>query len=68
MTPTELGLGIGLLFVACMAALAVGAAYRNGVTDGYGYSKEPSCPGYAKAGKFLREMMAHRWSELKETK
>lgn len=66
MFTTELGLWIGLLFVTGMAVLGVNAAYRNGVTDGYGYSKEPTCPGYAKAGRFLRESMSHRWSELKE--
>lgn len=43
---------------------AIGAAYNNGATDGYGYSKEPTCPGYAKAGRYLRKNMAHRWPEL----
>jgi hypothetical protein len=47
-----------LLFVAP-------AAYRNGVTDGYGYAKEPTCPGYKGAGEYLRSTMAHRWPELR---
>lgn len=42
------------------------AAYFNGVVDGYGYSKEPNCPGYSEAGRLLREHMAHRWLELRD--
>jgi hypothetical protein len=51
-------------FVLLCAVLSV--AYRNGVTDGYGYSREPNCPGYASAGKYLREHMVHRWPELRD--
>ena len=36
------------------------AAYRNGCTDGYGFSKEPRNPGYQKAGEILRK----RWPEI----
>jgi len=46
--------------------LVVPAAYRNGVTDGYGYAKEPGCPGYRNAGEYLRSHMAHRWPELRD--
>ena len=55
-------------FIALMVFFAVGmhAAYRNGVTDGYGYAKEPSCPGYQAAGEILRATMAHRWPELRD--
>lgn len=42
------------------------AAYQNGVTDGYGYSKEPRNPGYQEAGRYLRSTMYHRWSELRD--
>ncbi len=56
-----------LLVAVGMSVLGVmgsWAAYRNGVTDGYGYSREPKCPGYAAAGEYLRRHMAHRWPEL----
>ncbi len=49
-----------------VALLSQGAAYRNGCTDGYGYSKEPNCPGYKRAGEYLKRVMAHRWHELRE--
>ena len=39
-------------------------AYFNGAVDGYGYAKEPNCPGYKGAGEILRKSMAHRWPEL----
>lgn len=56
----------GLMVVfSIIHAKCIRAAYTNGVTDGYGYSKEPSCPGYAAAGEYLRRHMSHRWSELK---
>lgn len=55
---------IGLLIGLAFAIPAIYAAYRNGVTDGYGYSREPNNPGYAKAGEYLREAMSHRWAEL----
>jgi len=55
-----------LLLVLCWAAsVGVRAAYQNGVTDGYGYSREQRNPGYQKAGHLLRMHMAHRWPELK---
>lgn len=54
-----------LLVVSVIIGLSgVRAAYRNGVTDGYGYSREPNCPGYKLAGEYLKEYMAHRWPEL----
>ena len=68
MTDYELvivGLITLLVFAAVVSALGCAAAYRNGVTDGYGYAKEPNCPGYAMAGEYLRRVMAHRWPELR---
>lgn len=54
------------LAMACFfVSLGVKAAYRNGVTDGYGYSREPRNSGYKKAGRYLREHMSHRWPELR---
>ena len=50
--------------LAVILAASNRAAYRNGVTDGYGYSREPLNPGYAAAGKYLRESMVHRWPDL----
>lgn len=57
----------GLLVLLALASFAgCRAAYTNGVTDGYGYSREPNCPGYAAAGGYLRKYMAHRWPELSD--
>jgi hypothetical protein len=58
-------------FIVGIVCMVIGfgtswAAYRNGVTDGYGYAKEPTCPGYKVAGEFLKTHMAHRWPELKD--
>jgi len=52
--------------VFVLSLLAVRAAYRNGVTDGYGFAKEPGCPGYRAAGEFLQATMSHRWPELSD--
>lgn len=35
------------------ALRATEAAYRNGVNDGYMFSKDPECPGYQKARRIL---------------
>lgn len=55
-------IAVGLFVVAIFATKA---AYENGIVDGYGFAKEPSCPGYKSAGEYLRKHMAHRWPELK---
>lgn len=57
-----------MLLITFVAIIGMRAAYRNGVTDGYGYSREPNCPGYAAAGAWLRACMAHRWPELNDDK
>ena len=54
----------GLSVLAALVFMAIRCSYYNGVVDGYGYAKEPSCPGYEDAGEYLREVMAHRWPEL----
>lgn len=54
------GMGIGVVVGITLA----GFAWRNGVTDGYGYAKEPDCPGYKAAGDYLKATMSHRWPEL----
>ena len=56
-------LGVG---VSIVVFSSLNAVYRNGVTDGFGYSVEPENPGYAEAGKYLRENMAYRWPELSD--
>lgn len=67
MTNLEVSFAGILFLVVLLALIAICAAYRNGVTDGYGYSKEPNCPGYQHAGWYLRTFMAHRWPELTHT-
>jgi hypothetical protein len=60
-TATEcvlIGFCVGIL----LGAIASRSAYYNGVNDGYGYSQDPGCPGYRKAGKWLFRYMRHRWS------
>ena len=52
--------------LAVILAASNRAAYRNGVTDGYGYSREPLNPGYAAAGRYLRRYERHRWPDLQE--
>ncbi len=64
MTALELILAGFLLVTIALSLVSQGAAYRNGVTDGYGYSKEPTCSGYRRAGEYLKAVMAHRWPEL----
>ena len=56
----------GVLALGCSALIIGGcmAAYRNGVNDGYGFAREPECPGYAHAGKILGERCGHQWPEL----
>jgi hypothetical protein len=66
MTPVELILFGALLIVTGAASIGVKAAYQNGVTDGYGFAREPRNPGYQKAGQYLREYMAYRWRELED--
>ena len=53
----------GMLWLCLKVAEAI---YTSGVTDGYGYAKEPNCPGYKIAGRYLRKHMAHRWPELED--
>lgn len=65
MTTIEIILYIALLLVCGLAVLSIKAAYQNGVTDGYGFAREPRNPGYKTAGDFLRKHMAHRWRELR---
>lgn len=65
MTALEFILYAALFIVGILAHIAVYAAYQNGVTDGYGYAREPRNPGYKQAGEYLRKYMAHRWSELR---
>ncbi len=67
MTSMEIVLWIALLVVCWAASIGVNAAYRNGVTDGYGFSRERWNPGYRRAGEYLKQYMAHRWPELRCT-
>jgi hypothetical protein len=57
---------IGIAVFSWFVIVAIGSAYHNGCNDGYGYSREPTNPGYQRAGEYLREYCAHRWPELKE--
>lgn len=54
----------GFLFGMWLIWMAQRAAYRNGVTDGYGYAQEPNNPGYKEAGDYLQHHMRHRWPNL----
>jgi hypothetical protein len=65
MTNIEIALWCTLIVTCYFANVGMNAAYRNGVTDGYGYAREPRNPGYKTAGDFLRKHMNHRWRELR---
>jgi hypothetical protein len=43
------GTGLSLFMIAC-----VWASYRLGVNDGWGYAKDPTCPGYQRARRILQ--------------
>ena len=44
---------IFIVFMCFLCLLSNWAAYRNGINDGYMYTKEPWNPGYKKAEKYL---------------
>jgi hypothetical protein len=54
-----------IAFMVIFSIYAQRAAYRNGVTDGYGYARERGNPGYQHAGNYLIDNMSYRWPELK---
>ena len=66
MTGLEIALTLILMVSIVCGVFASSAAYRNGIFDGYGYSKEPNCPGYKVAGDYLKRYASHRWPELKK--
>lgn len=49
-----------------LLVLGLRAAYQNGVTDGYGFAREPRNPGYQRAGNYLKTFMGHRWPDLED--
>lgn len=57
---------VSYVVIISSSLAAIRSAYRNGVTDGYGYAREPWNPGYHDAGLYLRENMAHRWPDLED--
>lgn len=59
--PAWCGITLGLVYFFLKSQEA---AYHNGVTDGYGYAREPWNRGYFKAGDYLRRFMSHRWPEV----
>lgn len=64
MSRIDLVILLGSILFALIALAGARSAYRNGVTDGYGFAKEPRNPGYSEAGHFLKKAMSHRWPEL----
>ena len=63
---TFFAIALTVIILSTAGIAGMNAAYRNGVNDGYGYSREPNNPGYRKAGDYLRKYMLHRWRELRE--
>lgn len=58
---------VGMNLLWCIVGIAASrAAWRNGVTDGYGFAKEPWNPAYRKTGDFLEKYMVHRWPHIKQ--
>ena len=64
MTVLEIVLAVLLVVVVVLSVANSIAAYKNGCVDGYGFSREPNCPGYRNAGQYLKTTMKHRWHEL----
>ena len=46
--------GLGWMLTILVGIAGTHSAYRNGVNDGYMYTKDPSCPGYRKAERILK--------------
>jgi hypothetical protein len=61
MTTLEVVLIVVLVVVVVLSIAGQAAAYNNGVTDGFGYSQEPTCPGYRRAGEYLERTHRYRW-------
>lgn len=66
MSKLEIFLSLCVVVLFVLVLLAQRTSYINGVVDGYGYSREPNCPGYKIAGEYLKRYMKHRWRELDE--
>jgi hypothetical protein len=64
----EILLGPILMSVVALILACINSAYRNGVTDGFGYAREPWNPGYRQAGDYLKNNLAHRWPDLDQSK
>jgi len=54
----------GTVVVVAFVIYSNVCAYRNGVTDGFGYAWEPKNPGYKRAGRYLKKHMTYRWRQL----
>lgn len=52
---------VGLAIGVSLGCAGTYCAYRNGVTDGFGFCIEPNNPGYRKAGLYLVARESHRW-------
>lgn len=58
------GFAIGAALYLAMTIAAIRSAYSNGANDGYGYARDPSNPGYQRAGRCLYEFMSHRYDNV----
>lgn len=55
-----------LAFIAIVMLWAIPSARKNGYVDGYGFARDPSCPGYWKAGKYIKKSMDHIHRDIPE--
>lgn len=66
MTSTEVVL-VGIVVIqGALTLLGIGAAYCNGVSDGYLFAHEPGAPGARRAWRYLWETERHRWPRIPE--
>jgi hypothetical protein len=52
---SELVAALAIAGMALVGMASTIAAYRCGVNDGYMFSKDPTCPGYQKARRILKQ-------------
>lgn len=66
MSATEWALVAVIAAQGVLMLLGLGAAYCNGVSDGYLFAQEPGAPGARRAWRYLWETERHRWPRIPE--
>jgi hypothetical protein len=56
---------LGALSACAIYSCIAHAMYWDGVTAGYGYSRDPDAFTYKEVGEYLRDHCSDRWPELR---